>query len=535
MQFAGHTFSRLFVFVSQRFCWVVVSVAFCLASVSASCQNPFTTSDDLADENLPVPSGLSDPVPSPVITTAPILRPTAEASATQVVPTPTPTPVMWVYPESVGEAYGDVQGVLTFRGNPTRSYHGSGPVPKDPQLQWRFGVGEELCSMSSVGEETTKWCGTGWTGQPAIFDYQHRRWVIVGSYAPALHFLDANTGQRVLADFPVGDLIKGSVTADPDGYPLAYFGSRDNNFRIVAFDGESARELYSLNAHDVDVVVWNDDWDGSGLILDDYLFIGGENSNIHIVKLNRGYDSDGRVSVEPELVWFAPGWDEELLNKVGDSNVSIENSVTVYKNTLYFANSGGLVQGWDISGLKDGVEPVRTFRYWVGDDVDASIVVDDEGYLYVGVEMERALSRAVELGQIIKLDPRRADDPLVWGTSLYVRVPDGVWATPAVYKDVVFVPTNEGYLFAIDRDTGTIRWQLKLAGPVWSSPNVVDDVLIQGDCSGAIHAWDVSDTSRDPRRLWKVNVAWCVESTPVIYEGQIVVGHRRGEIVSFSD
>ena len=70
----------------------------------------------------------------------------------------------------------------------------------------------------------------------------------------------------------------------------------------------------------------------------------------------------------------APGYDSELIRRVGE-NVSIENSVAVSGNTVYFANSGGLVQGWDIEGLKEGEEPLRVFDYWVGDDVDASIVV----------------------------------------------------------------------------------------------------------------------------------------------------------------
>ena len=54
---------------------------------------------------------------------------------------------------------------------------------------------------------------------------------------------------------------------------------------------------------------------------------------------------------------------------------------------MYFGNSGGLIQGWDISGLKDGKDPTRTFRYWMGDDTDASVVVDEEGFLYVGVRV----------------------------------------------------------------------------------------------------------------------------------------------------
>ena len=59
---------------------------------------------------------------------------------------------------------------------------------------------------------------------------------------------------------------------------------------------------------------WNNDWDGAPLVIDDYFFEGGENSQFHIVKLNRGYGADGKVTVAPQLVFNAPGWDQELLN-----------------------------------------------------------------------------------------------------------------------------------------------------------------------------------------------------------------------------
>ena len=50
------------------------------------------------------------------------------------------------------------------------------------------------------------------------------------------------------------------------------------------------------------------------------------------------------------------------------------------KGIVYFANSGGLVQGWDISDLlAGGVSYRQVFRFWVGDDVDASLVMDQPG------------------------------------------------------------------------------------------------------------------------------------------------------------
>ncbi|HEX7165796.1 MAG TPA: WD40 repeat domain-containing protein, partial [Acidimicrobiales bacterium] len=356
----------------------------------------------------------------------------------------------WSPSSGVGAPYGaTVDGILTFRGNPTRTWYGSGPIAGKPSKDWRFPAAGKLCSLSSDPKGTREWCGTGWTGQPAVFERGGRTWLVVGAYDRAVHFLDAATGERLLPDFPTGDLIKGSVTVDPDGYPLVYVGSRDGNYRVLSIDGSSAKELWRLRAGDVRPVLWNDDWDGSGLVLRDHLLVGGENSHLHAVKLGRAYDAAGAVTVSPRLVWHAPGWDDELLRDLGDRNVSFEGSVAVSGDTLYAANSGGLVQGWDIGGLERGVAPTRTFRFWSGDDTDASVVVDDEGMLYVASEWERQLPRGESVGQVVKLDPRRSD-PVVW--SFADRTPRkgktektaGVWATPAIDRDVVYVATDGG-------------------------------------------------------------------------------------------
>ena len=444
---------------------------------------------------------------------------------------PSGTSDQWIDPASAGHPWSDaVDGVTTFRGNPTRSWYGTGPMPVDPAVVWRY-PDEPMCARSDVeGDPRIRiWCGTGWTGQPTVFEREGRTWVVVGTYDRHVHFIDADTGDAILPPYPTGDIIKGSVTIDPDGYPLVYTGSRDDNFHIVAFDGDAPRELWTFNAYEVEPVLWNDDWDSNALVVDDHLFEGGENGWFFIWKLNRGYDADGRVTVDPDLVFSTPGWDDELLADIGDENVSIETSVAISGDTVYFASSGGLVQGWDISGLEDGVDPTRVFRFWTGDDTDATVVIDDEGYLYVASEVKRPTERGLELGQIMKLDPRRPDDPVVWS------IPDpferGVWATPAIHRDLLIVPTDGGLVLGIDRATGEIRWDVFLRGPTWQSPVVVDDVLVQGDCRGGmLRGFDVSDTSVQPPQIWSVELGGCIESTPAVWEGRIYVGTRGGFI-----
>ena len=475
---------------------------------------------------------------SPKSTTTTTAKPTKADKLSQTAPKPDGT---LSPPAGFGRPWSQkVKGTLTFRGNPTRTYYGSGPAPQKPKVRWYYPKNGGMCSQSSAKGETKTWCGGGWTGEPAVFERDGRTWVVFGAYDKAIHFMDANTGEDILPPFPTGDIIKGSVTADPDGYPLIYSGSRDNYYRVIAIDRPGkAVELWKLGAHDVSPTLWNDDWDGSGLILQDYLLEGGENSQFHMVKLNRGYGADKLVTVAPKMVFHTPTWDAQAISDLKGNRAnefSVENSVAVYKNTVYFGNSGGVVQGWDLEPVVKGTGPARrTFRFWTGDDTDASVVIDGDGFLYVAVEYERSNARAAEVGQLMKLDPSKPDNPLVWKYDDRGTSPAGIWATPAIVGDTVIAPTNGGKLFAVDRATGTELWSLKLPGPTWQSPVWVDGVLVQGDCNGVLHGYDLPDPTKAPRPKWTVNLGGCIEATPAMWEGNMYFATRAGRFFSVGD
>jgi hypothetical protein len=458
-------------------------------------------------------------------------------STTASTTTTRPPYAGWVDPASSGAPYpkATTVGLTTFRGNPTRTWYGTGPMPKAPQVLWSYPANGSLCGDSNDGKGTQTWCGTGWNGQPSVWEYNGRTWMAVGAYDYGVHFVDTATGKPIIPALKTGDLAKGTVTVDPDGFPLLYHGSRDNKFRVIAFDRDVPTVLWSLDAYAYGPVLWNDDWDASPLVIDDYLFQAGENGRLFAIKLNRSTGPDGKVRVAPEVVWNAKGWDDEMLAVIPDKQNSFESSVAISGNTLYAANSGGLVQGWDISGLKNGVAPTRVFRFWTGDDTDATIVVDPEGFLYVGSEWERRNERSRTVGQFMKLDPRKPDNPVVWSIADQGSAVAGIWATAAIHKDMVYVPTDGGQLLGIDRATGAVRWKKALVGPTWQSPVVVDDVLVQGDCSGALRGYDVRDTRIDPPVLWTVTVGGCIESTPAVWDGRLYVGTRAGRIHAIGD
>ena len=133
----------------------------------------------------------------------------AKESAPATTSTTLPPFDGWVNPASFGQPYSTtVAGMLTFRGNPTRSYYGQGPVPAAPKILWRFPPTGGLCHSSTDQHGSRIWCGTGWTGQANVWTNPKdgKLWLAFGAYDAAYHFLDPATGQRMLPDFPTGDI-----------------------------------------------------------------------------------------------------------------------------------------------------------------------------------------------------------------------------------------------------------------------------------------------------------------------------------------
>jgi len=79
----------------------------------------------------------------------------------------------------VGRPFGTkVSGLLTFRGNPTRTFYGTGPaIRSNPTERWAFPKDGNMCGETSVvKDEIQTWCGNGWTGQPGVIERDGRTW-----------------------------------------------------------------------------------------------------------------------------------------------------------------------------------------------------------------------------------------------------------------------------------------------------------------------------------------------------------------------
>ena len=446
---------------------------------------------------------------------------------------------------TVGRPWGTTIGLTMFRGNPTRTYYGTGPISDSPEVLFRY-PDTAMCSQSENFGQTTTWCGMGWTGQPAIWERPDGiTEMIFGAYDRAIHFVDANTGEDLRAPLVTGDIIKGSVTIDPDGFPLLYSGSRDNQLRIISLDGEEPEVLWSIDAYDV-AGTWNDDWDSNPVVIDDIMYEGGENGWFFAYELNRAYDASGRVTVDPRRLVAMPSYDSDFLTLAGP-NVSIENSVVAFDDRVYFNNSAGRVMGLDVSDIRSGDAPV-VFDFYAGGDGDSTIVVDEEGMLYVSINVKPSqvgsgyrtagnITRTKELGQLLKLDPYTDGDPVLWGVDLVgdATGDSGTWATPALHAGLLYTNTHLGSLIAVDTDTGEVVFRDSTVGwHSWSSPVVVDDMLVVATCAGDVRGYSLANPAV-PERKWSVTLGeTCLEATPAIWNGIIYIGSRDGYLRALS-
>lgn len=87
-----------------------------------------------------------------------------------------------------------------------------------------------------------------------------------------------------------------------------------------------------------------------------------------------------------------------------------------------------------------------------------------------------------------------------------------VRSSPAVVNEMVFVGSDDGHLYAIDRDTGEKRWAFETGDQIRSSPAVFHNRVIVGSDDGTIYGLDI-DTGDS---VWQFETGDRVRAPPMV-------------------
>jgi outer membrane protein assembly factor BamB len=451
-------------------------------------------------------------------------------------------------PQVFPDRYALVDGVLTFRGDPTRT---GGAFGRRRVREARL----EIAWTAKTGRGTPRWGGgAGWTGEPVLV-----RWpevirhsmpalakarpglveVIQGSLDGSIHFLDLATGRPTRPPIRTGNPIKGSVSLDPRGYPLLFVGQGipgEKEIGLRAYSLVDGKEVFFLPGLDGAARRRWGAFDGSGLVNreTDTFLVGGENGIVYVVELHTDFDPIAlRISVAPRVLRYR-------FRDARTDRAGVENSLAVYRNLAFFGDNGGTLQALDL----------RTFQpAWAleaGDDTDASLVIDLEAggpVLYTASEVDVQGERG--LARVRKVDGRSGR--VVWERAFECRgergakkVDAGVFATPLVGRDdladrvVVTLSRcpDRGATLALAKDDGRDLWRRPLRTDAWSSPTPVRDEeagktwVLQGDRGGGLHLLD----GRDGRILHTLRLDGTIEASPALFDDLAVVATRAGTI-----
>ena len=246
------------------------------------------------------------------------------------------------------------------------------------------------------------------------------------------------------------------------------------------------------------------------------------------------------MTVDPEIVATIAGFDDELLGNLGDREVSIENSVAFRKGVVYFANSGGLVQGWDISDLLGGRHLLQPGVPVLGGRRRRCL--DRAGLEGVPLRGGRvpAVQRALPGDRSAHEARSEAARTIRWsGASMRARSASrGRGAVgrrrPSTVRPSCSRPRPDGCSWSI-ACRAQIAHELSVGAPSIASPVVVDGVLILGDCLGDLYAWDMADPGVEPaaavddglRGLHRVHAGRVARMALPGHPGGLPVRHRR--------
>ena len=455
------------------------------------------------------------------------------------------------------EDYFALPGIATFRGNNYRNSatYGTADITEGTMTKvWSKHVGFL---------DSAEWIGCGWTGQPLIVQWDEETKQLMNIYDKKkakeglveviyakmdgyIHFYDLEDGTATRDPIFMKMVFKGSGALDPRGYPVLYVGGgldshgqKPRMYAVSLIDGTILWEYG--NKDDFALRNWAA-YDSSPMVdaETDTLIWPGENGVLYSIKLNTDYDKEaGTISMDPVIqarTRYSSNYSENE-----DRYLGYEPSASIVDHYLYISENGGLFQCIDINTME---------LVWAQDTLDDSNSSplfdwgeDGNGYIYTAPSLHWTQDNHHGDIPIFKINAQTGE--IVW-THVYDCVTydgcsGGVQSSPLLGKvgtdieDLIIYSVGrtpgpwEGFLVALDKETGEVVWEISSGNYTWSSPVALytedgRSYLFLANASGVCRLIEGSTGEV----LQTLSLKQTVEASPVVYGNMVILGTREG-------
>jgi Uncharacterized protein related to plant photosystem II stability/assembly factor len=265
-----------------------------------------------------------------------------------------------------------------------------------------------------------------------------------------------------------------------------YIASSDRNLYVFSKDGNSVWSLPTGGVLTATPVVDS---------IANRLYIGVSNHNF--IAVNR---STGKVSWN----YFA---DEQIRN----------SAVVTSDRKLVFATQKGTLYGFDLNNLTLPATP--TWQISLSDTTPSSIALDNQGYIYIGTSAGRLLKISM---------PANQQPSIVW----QVPLGQAIVGSPVIdATGTLYVGSLDANLYAIDIQSGAVKWAFSTKGAIRSTPAISDagNIYVAND-SGEVISLDTSKNI-----LWYYKTSSAIAAPLLYYKSTLYAGTLGNQVIALYD
>jgi eukaryotic-like serine/threonine-protein kinase len=161
------------------------------------------------------------------------------------------------------------------------------------------------------------------------------------------------------------------------------------------------------------------------------------------------------------------------------TNGTVNSSPVIFGKALYIGSSDGFVY------VLDAVSGVEKWRFNANSPINSAPAVQNNN-VYITTRDGRLLAINISTQKLLWEFKSGAEIPFAWGHESG----DFYISSPTVFDNKIFFGGGDGFLYAVNAESGRELWKFKTKGRIRSTPAVNKNIVYVGSFDGDLYAID---------------------------------------------